>query len=171
MRLQGKTAIITGSGSGFGEGIAKTFAREGATVVVNDVNADGGNRVLCRDPPTPAARASFCRRRRHQMRRAVQAMVEHAVETLSVHGSLDILVNNAGVSHKRKPMLDVAEAELDRILGGQCEGPVPHGQRRGPRDARQRRCGCHRQHRLDRRRAAPPRPHLVQRLERARSPP
>ena len=40
MRLEGKTAIVTGSGSGFGEGIAKTFAREGAAVVVNDVNVE-----------------------------------------------------------------------------------------------------------------------------------
>lgn len=39
MRLSGKTAVVTGAGSGFGEGIAKTFAREGACVVVNDLNA------------------------------------------------------------------------------------------------------------------------------------
>ena len=45
MRLEGRTAIITGSGSGFGEGIAKTFATEGAAVVINDVNKDGRTRV------------------------------------------------------------------------------------------------------------------------------
>ncbi|MCA3601413.1 MAG: SDR family NAD(P)-dependent oxidoreductase, partial [Methylobacterium sp.] len=45
MRLQGKTALITGAGSGFGEGIAKTFAREGARVGVVDINLEGARRV------------------------------------------------------------------------------------------------------------------------------
>jgi 3-oxoacyl-[acyl-carrier protein] reductase len=117
MRLQGKTAIITGSGSGFGEGIAKTFAREGATVVVNDVNVEGGNRVLA-EIRDAGGTASFCDADVTNAP-AVQAMVE---QTLSVHGSLDILVNNAGVAHKRKSMLDVDEAELDRILNVNVKG-------------------------------------------------
>ena len=45
MRLKGKTAIVTGAGSGFGAGIAKRFAQEGAKVIVNDINAQGGERV------------------------------------------------------------------------------------------------------------------------------
>ena len=45
MRLQGKSAIVTGAGSGFGEGIAKTFAREGANVVVNDLHGAAAERV------------------------------------------------------------------------------------------------------------------------------
>ena len=45
MRLSGKTAIVTGGGSGFGEGIAKTYAREGANVVVNDLNGAAAERV------------------------------------------------------------------------------------------------------------------------------
>ena len=45
MRLQNKVAIVTGAGSGFGEGIAKRFAQEGASVVVNDINAAAGARV------------------------------------------------------------------------------------------------------------------------------
>ena len=45
MRLEGKVAIVTGAGSGFGEGIAKRFAQEGAKVVVNDLNADAAGRV------------------------------------------------------------------------------------------------------------------------------
>ncbi|MFQ6686901.1 SDR family NAD(P)-dependent oxidoreductase, partial [Bordetella pertussis] len=45
MRLNGKTAIVTGAGSGFGEGIAAAFAREGAKVAVADINEAGGQRV------------------------------------------------------------------------------------------------------------------------------
>ncbi|MEM6499771.1 MAG: SDR family NAD(P)-dependent oxidoreductase, partial [Pseudomonadota bacterium] len=45
MRLDGKTAIVTGAGSGFGEGMAKRFAEEGANVVVADLNGDAAERV------------------------------------------------------------------------------------------------------------------------------
>ena len=45
MRLEGKVAIVTGAGSGFGEGIAKRFAQEGAKVVVNDLDAGAATRV------------------------------------------------------------------------------------------------------------------------------
>jgi 3-oxoacyl-[acyl-carrier protein] reductase len=117
MRLAGKTAIVTGSGSGFGEGIAKAFAREGAAVVVNDVNTDGGTRVAGEIAGAGGA-ASFCRADVTDAAE-VRALVEHA---LSNHGGLDILVNNAGVAHKRKPMLEVTEDELDRILAVNVKG-------------------------------------------------
>ena len=117
MRLQGKTAIITGSGSGFGEGIAKTFAREGASVVVNDVNAAGGNRVA-EEIAAAGGTAGFCAADVTSAE-DVHALIEHA---LAAYGGLDILVNNAGVAHKRKPMLDVTEGELDRILSVNVKG-------------------------------------------------
>jgi 3-oxoacyl-[acyl-carrier protein] reductase len=117
MRLAGKTAIVTGSGSGFGEGIAQTLAREGAAVIVNDVNEDGGNRVAktINDAGGHALFVSADVTRAHDM----QAMVDQAIEAF---GGLDILVNNAGVSHKRKAMLDVTEDELDRILAVNVKG-------------------------------------------------
>lgn len=117
MRLEGKTAIVTGAGSGFGEGIARTLAREGAAVIVNDLNIDGGNRVAA-EINDAGGRAVFAVA---DVTRAdaVQAMVDQAV---GVFGGLDILVNNAGVSHRRKPMLDVTEAELDRILAVNVKG-------------------------------------------------
>jgi 3-oxoacyl-[acyl-carrier protein] reductase len=117
MRLEGKTAIVTGSGSGFGEGIAKIFAREGAAVVVNDVNVEGGERVAG-EISAGGGTASFLRA---DVTNAedVQALVDHAVST---HGGLHILINNAGVAHKRKSMLEVTEDELDRILAVNVKG-------------------------------------------------
>ncbi|MDH3660321.1 MAG: glucose 1-dehydrogenase [Alphaproteobacteria bacterium] len=107
MRLQNKTALVTGAASGFGEGIAKTFAREGARVAVVDINESGVEAVAAAigDAALPivgdVAKGS-----------AVQAAVDRALQTF---GRLDIVVNNAGVSHKNSPMLDVDEAEFDRV--------------------------------------------------------
>jgi len=117
MRLEEKTAIVTGAASGFGAGIARTLAREGAAVIVNDVNIDGGNRVAA-EINDAGGRAVFVAADVTDGD-SVQAMVNQAVETF---GRLDILVNNAGVSHKRKPMLDVTEDELDRILAVNVKG-------------------------------------------------
>jgi 3-oxoacyl-[acyl-carrier protein] reductase len=110
VRLNDKIALVTGAGSGFGEGIAKRFAAEGAKVVVNDVNGQHGRRVAEEIAATGGA-AQFV----HAdvaVRADVEAMVAATVERF---GGLDILVNNAGVTHRNKPMLEVDEAEFDRI--------------------------------------------------------
>ncbi|NJO36659.1 MAG: glucose 1-dehydrogenase [Rhizobiales bacterium] len=107
MRLQDKTALVTGAASGFGEGIAQTFAREGARVAVVDINGDGAKAVA--DGIGDAALAITCNVADGM---SVQAAVDQALEAF---GRLDIVVNNAGVSHKNSPMLDVDEAEFDRV--------------------------------------------------------
>jgi 3-oxoacyl-[acyl-carrier protein] reductase len=110
MRLSDKVALVTGAGSGFGEGIAKRFAAEGAKVVVNDVNAQHGRRVAAEIGQAGGA-AQFV----HAdvaLGADVAAMVAATVERF---GGLDILVNNAGITHPNKPMLEVSEAEFDRI--------------------------------------------------------
>jgi 3-oxoacyl-[acyl-carrier protein] reductase len=110
MRLRDKVAIVTGGGSGFGEGIAKRFAEEGAFVVVNDVNAQSAERVA-RDIAGSGGRALSCAGD-VSSDGDVAALVRFA---LARCGDLHIVVNNAGTTHRNQPMLDVPEAEFDRI--------------------------------------------------------
>jgi 3-oxoacyl-[acyl-carrier protein] reductase len=110
MRLRDKIAIVTGAGSGFGEGIAKRFAQEGAKVVVNDVNAASAERVA----QEIAATGGHARACAGDVTK--DADVSHLVAfALAAYGDLDIVVNNAGTTHRNQPMLDVAEAEFDRL--------------------------------------------------------
>jgi 3-oxoacyl-[acyl-carrier protein] reductase len=110
MRLANKIAIVTGAGSGFGEGTARRFAQEGAKVVVNDINRDAGERVA-RDIAQAGGHARFC-----VGDVSKDADVGHLVAfALASYGGLDVVVNNAGTTHRNQPMLDVAEADFDRI--------------------------------------------------------
>ena len=108
MKLQGRTAIVTGGASGFGEGIVRRFAEEGARVIIADRN-EAAARALAEDLGD-----------RHLGLRVdvadaadVTALVE---QTLELTGRLDILVNNAGVGHTPQPMEDLSEDEFDRIF-------------------------------------------------------
>src|SRR5512137_795697 len=110
MRLAGKIAIVTGAGSGFGAGIAARFAQEGASVVVNDLNAEAAASVS-RAIVAAGGRAHACAGDVSRDRD-----VSHLVATaLAAYGDLHVVVNNAGTTHRNQPMLDVSEAEFDRI--------------------------------------------------------
>ena len=111
MRLKDKVAVVTGAGSGFGAGIAERFAAEGAAVLVNDVNDENGERVAkaIRDGGGKAAYA----RGDVSQDADTGAMLEAALKSF---GKVDIVVNNAGVSHRNQPMLDVTEADFDRVF-------------------------------------------------------
>jgi 3-oxoacyl-[acyl-carrier protein] reductase len=132
MRLENKIAIVTGAASGFGEGIARRFAAEGARVVVNDVNVDGGNRVA-EAIAAAGGHARFCAGDVSK-----DADVSHLVAfALAGFGDLDIVVNNAGTTHRNQPMQDVTEAEFDRIYAVNVKSlfltakhAVPHFRRR-----------------------------------------
>lgn len=107
MRLNGKAALVTGAAQGFGKGIVETFVREGARVVAVDINAEGAAKVA-------AALGDKAIGMGGDVSKAadVQAMVDAAVKAF---GRLDIVVNNAGITHRNQPMLDVSEAEFDRV--------------------------------------------------------
>ena len=109
MRLEEKIAIVTGAASGFGEGIARRFAAEGAKVVVADINEQGAARVAAELGGTDTAIPITVDVSRND---DVAAMVHDAVDHF---GRLDVLVNNAGTTHKNGPLLDVDEATFDRI--------------------------------------------------------
>jgi 3-oxoacyl-[acyl-carrier protein] reductase len=106
MRLEGRTALVTGGASGFGAGIARAFRAEGAEVMIADVNGAAaaamaeelGARAVVADVGDDAS---------------VGAMAEAA---RAAFGDLDILVNNAGITHLPTALEDVAEAEFDRVL-------------------------------------------------------
>ena len=105
MRLQGKTAIVTGGGSGFGAGIARKFAAEGAFVYVADINGDAATEIAA-EVNGEAVIVDV----------ANNASVAAMAELVLAKGDLDILVNNAGITHLPKPMEDVDEDEFDRVL-------------------------------------------------------
>src|SRR5271165_3374338 len=114
MRLEGKTALVTGAGSGIGKCIAETFAREGARVALADINVDAAK---------SAARAIGNNAIAMHCDVTKKADFAAAVaETLAAFGGLDILVNNAGATHVNKPLLDIDEAEFERIFAVNVKG-------------------------------------------------
>lgn len=117
MKLDGKVAIITGSASGMGLEEAQLFAREGAKVVIADVNAEAGKKVAS-DINAEGGEATFIE---VNMRdgASVQALVDKTVET---YGSLDIVVNNAGIFDKYASILDTSEEQWDLILDVNLKG-------------------------------------------------
>ncbi len=105
MRLQSKIAIVTGAASGFGEGIARRFAADGARVVAADLNLDGARR-LAAEIGAVAVGGDVSKGA------DVKAIVQAALREF---GGLDIVVNNAGTTHRNRPMLEVDEATFERI--------------------------------------------------------
>ena len=111
MRLKDKVAVITGAGSGFGEGMARLFAEEGARVVIADINETGGKRVA-QVIQQQGGQAMF-QKADVSKDAEVKALVDAAVKQF---GRVDIMVNNAGYTHRNQPMLNVSEAEFDKVF-------------------------------------------------------
>jgi 3-oxoacyl-[acyl-carrier protein] reductase len=114
MRLKDKVAIVTGAGSGMGTVIAETLAREGAKVAVLDIDEGAAKKVA--DSIGESAIAIRCDV-------AKKSDIDAAISaTKKAFGKLDILVNNAGISHVNKPVMDIDEAEFDRVFAVNVKG-------------------------------------------------
>lgn len=106
-RLSGKTALITGAASGFGAEMARQFAAQGAHVLIADIQEGPAQEVASGiGAQAVALRCDV----------TVRADVDAAVaQARAQFGRLDIVVNNAGWTHRNKPLLEVSEAEFDRV--------------------------------------------------------
>ncbi len=107
MRLKDKVAVVTGGGSGFGEGIVRKFVAEGAKVLIADRDEANAKRV---------AEATGARHVVADVSRAAdaKAMLDEAERAF---GGLHVLVNNAGVAHLPQPLEGLPEDDFDRIAG------------------------------------------------------
>jgi 3-oxoacyl-[acyl-carrier protein] reductase len=113
MQLEGKTAVVTGAGSGIGRAIAIGFAREGASVVVSDINGDAAVRVV--GEIGEAAMANTCDIASTPQ---VDAMIDATVERF---GGIDVLVNNAGRA-ARGLVKDLSDEDWDGVFATNVRG-------------------------------------------------
>ena len=135
MKLAGRVAIVTGAGRGVGRGIALELARNGADVVVADLNPDTARaaaeevKTLDRDAiPLPVDVT-------------VQSQVEAmAAQAVTDFGRLDIMINNAGVGHV-KPFLEITEDEWDKVFAVNLKGMLFGMQAAAKAMINQERCG------------------------------
>ena len=111
MRLQDKVAVVTGGASGFGAGIVRKFAEEGARVVVADLNVNGAHEI-----------AAEVKGLGIQVDVADGASVAAMVDaTLGAYGRLDILVNNAGITHYPALLEEVTEQDFEKVFAVNCK--------------------------------------------------
>ncbi|MSP68517.1 MAG: SDR family oxidoreductase [Alphaproteobacteria bacterium] len=135
MRLKGKTTIVTGAATGFGSGIARRFAEEGANVVLADINDAEGEKLAGDINGQGGGRARY--QRANVTRRAeVDAVVAFAEKTF---GGLDVMVANAGIGQRPVPFEQTTEAAYDRLFDVNvkgvfhcCQAALPALRRRGP---------------------------------------
>jgi len=111
MRLVNKVAVVTGGGSGFGEGIAKRFALEGAAIAVADLNLAGAERVA--SEIVASGGKALAVQTDVSKAASMQAMV---AATVARFGGIDIVVNNAGMPQRNAPLLNTDEATFDKIF-------------------------------------------------------
>lgn len=105
-RLDGKVAIVTGSGSGFGYGIAKKFIEEGAKVIIAELSAESGEKAAI-ELNGEYVWTDVTRRD------CWQTLLD---STIHAYGKVDIIVNNAGAAYHNKPTIDVTDEDFELCI-------------------------------------------------------
>ena len=108
MRLEGKAALVTGGASGFGAEIVLSYVREGAKVVILDLNGNGAQKIA----DAAGGGADRGGRRRDEAIRHRRRGETGSRYIRQAH----IVINNAGWTFRNKPMLEVSEAEFDKVF-------------------------------------------------------
>jgi len=111
-RLTDQCAIVTGGASGFGAGIVRKFASEGASVMIVDINGDAA-RALAESLSGEYGAAVIGHQTDVSQAGDIQALAD---ATLSAFGRVDIVVNNAGVTHAPSPLEEISEEDFDRVF-------------------------------------------------------
>ena len=119
MKLQNKVAIVTGSGSGMGKAISNLFAREGAKVIVSDINAETLNKVVGEIVANGGVALGVIANVAKEQ--DVQNMIDTAVKT---YGTVDILVNNAGIMDNFAPAAEVTDELWEKVFAVNITGPM-----------------------------------------------
>lgn len=111
MKLDGKVAVVTGSASGIGKAIATLFAKEGASVIISDLNETGAQDVVKEIESNGGKATAVVANVTKQA--DIDRMIDTAIET---YGSFDILVNNAGIMDNMMPASEVTDELWDRVF-------------------------------------------------------
>jgi NAD(P)-dependent dehydrogenase (short-subunit alcohol dehydrogenase family) len=111
MRLQGKVAIVTGAASGMGKSIAEGYAKEGAKVVVSDLNLEGAKDVAESIKATGAEAIAV-----QTNVASEEDLIRLFDETKQAFGKLDILVNNAGIMDGMEPVGEISDERWERVF-------------------------------------------------------
>ena len=114
MKLEGRTALVTGAGSGIGRAVALGFAREGARVVVNDVSEEGARETVTQIEGSAHAVVADVGRS-DQVKRMFAEVEER-------FGGLDVLVNNAGIEDGARDTVGIGDEAWERMLAVHLSG-------------------------------------------------
>jgi NAD(P)-dependent dehydrogenase (short-subunit alcohol dehydrogenase family) len=111
MRLQNKVAVVTGAASGMGKSIAILYGKEGAKVVVSDINLDAANLTV--EEIKSNGGEAFAILANVAKEEDIQNLIDTAVNT---YGTVDILVNNAGIMDNFEPAGDIQDEKWEKVF-------------------------------------------------------